>query len=316
MYSPSGRTGPPYPGQDIRDFQRENIDISCLLQVQEISVAIAYIRATITKSPTSPVVLMGHSTGCQDLMHYLLSPTAADQPRPDITGVILQAPVSDREAILEEVATNPEAKTAYEATLSLAKSTPKDKHKSTLLPMDLTSPVFGSVPLYITRFLSVASPDSPESPESEDYFSSDLFDAHLTTTFGRIGSLQHLLASRNGGKKSILVMHGAVDRSIPPHVDKLALIARWKEFITKGDAKLDANSQVIEHANHDISGESLDAREARLVKMRSAVLHYLDEVVGSVGEEAHAVWERDMNAIKDEIYAQKLKDRTGEDAKL
>jgi hypothetical protein len=60
MYSPSGRTGPPYPGQDIRDFQRENIDISCLLQVQEISVAIAYIRATITKSRLDALSSLTH----------------------------------------------------------------------------------------------------------------------------------------------------------------------------------------------------------------------------------------------------------------
>jgi hypothetical protein len=37
---------------------------------------------------------MGHSTGCQDIMTYLLS----DPPLTPINGVILQAPVSDREA--------------------------------------------------------------------------------------------------------------------------------------------------------------------------------------------------------------------------
>jgi len=44
------------------------------------------------------IVLMGSSTGCQDVMEYLTGANAAKRPR--IDGGILQAPVSDREAII------------------------------------------------------------------------------------------------------------------------------------------------------------------------------------------------------------------------
>lgn len=44
------------------------------------------------------IILMGHSTGCQDAMQYLLT-KHSDTP---INGAILQASCSDREAFAEE----------------------------------------------------------------------------------------------------------------------------------------------------------------------------------------------------------------------
>lgn len=41
------------------------------------------------------VVIMGHSTGSQDVIHYLTSPSPS--PRPKVDGGIMQAPASDRE---------------------------------------------------------------------------------------------------------------------------------------------------------------------------------------------------------------------------
>ena len=255
---------------------------------------------------------MGHSTGCQDLMHYLVSPIPPSSPRPNISGIILQAPVSDREAILNEVDTDPSVKTAYETALSLATTTPRDKHKTTILPMDLTTPIFGPSPVNISRFLSLASPDSPGTPGMDDYFSSDLLDEHLASTFGLIGSLAHFLPSP-AHTKSILILQGADDEGIPSSVDKPAVISRWKNALVKGRATLDPNTAIIPHANHDISGESVEAKEARLVKMRSAVLHYLDSVVGGVGSGSHGIWERDLDEIKEESYAKRLERRTSMD---
>ncbi|KAJ9604820.1 hypothetical protein H2200_010935 [Cladophialophora chaetospira] len=277
--------------------------------VEEISVAISYIRTTITKSSTSPIVLMGHSTGCQDLMHYLVSPVSPSSPRPNISGIILQAPVSDREAILHDVETDSAVKTAYETALSIASTTPKDKHKTTILPMHLTTPILGPAPVNISRFLSLASPDSPGTPSMDDYYSSDLLDERLASTFGAIGSLSHFLPSPTQ-TKTILILHGTDDKSVPPSVDKAALISRWKDALIKGKAALDPNTAIIPHANHDISGDSVEAREARLVKMRSAVLHYLDSVVGGVGPGSHGVWERDLDEIKEESYKRRLERRT------
>lgn len=255
---------------------------------------------------------MGHSTGCQDLMHYLVSPTSPSSSRPSVSGIILQAPVSDREAILNEVESDPSVRTAYENALSMASSTPKDKHKSTILPMDLTAPMFGPAPVNINRFLSLASPDSPGTPSMDDYYSSDLLDERLASTFGVIGSISHFLPSPSQAK-SILILHGTDDESVPPSIDKAKLISRWKGALVKGNGTLDPNTMIISHANHDISGDSVDAKEARLVKMRSAVLHYLDNVVGGVGAGPHGVWERDLDEIKEQLYAKRLERRTSMD---
>ncbi len=285
-------------------------------QVEEMEAAISYIRSNITTTQPSHIVLMGHSTGCQDLMHYLLSPTGS--PRPSISGAVFQAPVSDREAILHEVETSEAARNAYETALSICSDTPVAKHKSMILPLDVMTPLFGPAPVSVSRFLSLASPDSPGTPSMDDYFSSDLLDERLAETFGRVGSLTHLLPSQAGtGTKSILMLHGTEDKSVPSHIDKASLISRWKDFLSKGGARLDPNTAIIEHANHDISGETVEVREARLVKMRSAVLHYLDDRVGGVGEGAHAVWKGDADAIKEEGYAKRLERRTSvDDSKL
>ncbi|OCT45774.1 hypothetical protein CLCR_01666 [Cladophialophora carrionii] len=297
-------------------------------QVEEIAMAISYIRDTITQSPTAPVVLMGHSTGCQDSFHYLVSPVSPSPRRPDISGAILQAPVSDREAILHELETNPSAKADYDATLAIIKTTPVEKYKTTILPMDLTKSLFGPSPVSISRFLSLVSPDSPAQPSIDDYFSSDLSDERLNATFGQIGHVAHLVPPpARKSQRSILVLQGADDRSIPPHVDKAALINRWKVAVESSGstATLSRHSAIIEHATHDIAGSSIQAKEARLVKMRSAVLRYLGDTVGGVedgvGQPNHEhapwkIWERDMKAIQREREANKSQEKGVEESKL
>ncbi|EXJ60850.1 hypothetical protein A1O7_05003 [Cladophialophora yegresii CBS 114405] len=296
--------------------------------VEEIATAISYIRDNITQSPATPVILMGHSTGCQDSFHYLVSPISPSSPRPNISGAILQAPVSDREAILHELETNSSAKAAYDATLAVIRSTPFEKYKTTILPFDLMTPLFGPSPVSISRFLSLVSPDSPTQPSMDDYFSSDLSDERLKATFGQIGHVAHLVPPpAQKSQRSILVLQGADDQSIPPHVDKAALLSRWKAAIESSGstAPLSRHSAIIEHATHDIAGSSIQAKEARLVKMRSAVLRYLEDTVGGVGDGAGQpdheyapwkIWERDMKAIQNEREANKAREKTVEESKL
>ncbi|KIX99523.1 uncharacterized protein Z520_05099 [Fonsecaea multimorphosa CBS 102226] len=279
--------------------------------VKEIAAAITYIRDTITQSPSTPVVLMGHSTGCQDLMHYLISPVSTSSARPNISGAILQAPVSDREAILHSASESSAAKASYEACLQVAYSTPREKHKTTIIPLDVITPLFGPVPVTVFRFLSLASPDSPEKPAMDDYYSSDLSDQRLRETFGLIGAVPHLLqpSSGHGGTKSLLILQGANDQSIPPTVDKPHLLSRWKSALeSTGEAALSRHSLIIPHAKHDISGESKEARRARLVVMRGAVLKYLEDVVGGIdapsrvddsnGTSPWAILEKDLKDIE------------------
>ncbi|OAG41916.1 hypothetical protein AYO21_03919 [Fonsecaea monophora] len=283
--------------------------------VEEIAAAITYIRDTITESPSTPVVLMGHSTGCQDLMHYLVSPVAtSSSPRPTISGAILQAPVSDREAILHATSESAAAKEDYDSMLQIASSTPKEKHKTAVLPMDLTTPIFGSAAVTISRFLSLASPTSPENPGMDDYYSSDLSDQRLRETFGRIGAVGHFQPSSQVGKKSLLVLQGADDKSIPPTVNKAHLLSRWKVALeSSAEATLSPHSAIIPHAVHDISGSTNETRRARLVVMRGAVLKYLQDMVGGIDpppgpddDSARRPWailQRDLDEIESEDNA-------------
>lgn len=288
----------------------------CFLQVEEISTAINYIRSSITRSPTSPVVLMGHSTGCQDLMHYLVSEVppktkaktntknnqstsaSASASRPTISGAIFQAPVSDREAIMRDVNDDPPTRESYESCLSIAASTPEDKHATTILPLHVSRLCLGPAPLSIKRFLSLASPGSPENPGMDDYFSSDLTDRRLVDTFGRIGAAAHLQVSKRqhddnkssddvGSGKTVLFLPSGSDEHVPSTIDKALLLSRWKRAIESrgAAASLSPHSQIIPNALHDISGPSVEARTARLIDMRGAVLRYLDDVVGDIDGE-------------------------------
>jgi alpha-beta hydrolase superfamily lysophospholipase len=288
-------------------------------QVEEISTAIQYIRDSVTQSPNTPVVIMGHSTGCQDVMHYLCSPTSSKETagpsgaagagaRSWISGAVMQAPVSDREAILHSVNTEQKTKTAYDASMAIADQTPRDKYSTTILPTDVSKHIVGPAPINITRFLSLASPASPAHPSMDDYFSSDLSDHHLGRTFGRIGAATHFQSDR----KHVLVLESGSDEAVPASIDKELLLSRWRKATEAGSdsATLSPDSLVVPHAKHDISGTSLDARTARLVDMRGAVLRYLQAMVGEVGGEkddytqtpqaAWAIWNRDRDEIEAE----------------
>ena len=63
---------------------------------QEMAACVAHLRTTPSKR-SGKVVLMGHSTGCQDIVAYLLSSRRAMDPLTKIDAAVLQAPVSDRE---------------------------------------------------------------------------------------------------------------------------------------------------------------------------------------------------------------------------
>ena len=258
-----------------RNFGTFNLD----RDVDEIETCIKFIRSNIGNTNTR-IVLLGHSTGCQDTFTYVYA--ASKSPRPPIQGAILQAAVSDREGALHTFTTQPNVKTLYDQCMALISSTPSEHHKSTVLPMHWTLPIFGPVPMSITRFLSLISPSSPSNPSQEDLFSSDLPSSILSKTFGEIGSvaspLQPLPSSQ---KKSMMVLLSGNDEYCPPSVDKLDLLTRWKTAAAeKKGGELHSQSQVIENALHDLSGSSEEQGYARQVVFRKAVLSYLSDVLG------------------------------------
>ena len=238
--------------------------------VTEISKAVEYVqsyKADKNQSQGEPgiVVIMGHSTGSQGVLHYLHSPnplpSTPNHKRPPVDGAILQAPVSDREALIKGIkegtgTDSPQAlEKLFAEIVALAKANPGSGGTEFLLPLAMTKRIGLSedVPVSSRRFLSLTSPDSPESPLEDDLFSSDLTDERLKQTFGMVGTRGLL-------KKSLLVVPGGADEYVPDWVDKEKLLKRW-ETVTKenaaGNARIwDENSGLVPGAHHSPGGES------------------------------------------------------------
>ena len=248
--------------------------------VDEIEACIKFIRSTPRLgNADTKIALLGHSTGCQDTFTYVYSQPKS--PRPHIQGAILQAAVSDREGAMNSVSTNSEVKTLYDQCMKLISSTPAEHHKSTVLPMHWTTPMFGPAPMTIARFLSLVSPDSPNNPSADDLFSSDIPDSELAKTFGKVGSnscpLQPLPSSQ---KRTMMILLSGADEYCPAFVDKAALLSRWKKAIESGGGELHDQSQVIENGLHDLSGSSKEQEYAGQAVFRKVVLSYLSDVLG------------------------------------
>lgn len=238
--------------------------------IEEIGQCVRFIRdlkADRIPGATSKhakIVVMGHSTGSQDVLHYLHAPNPVPKTeidiglqymhRPELDGAIMQAPVSDREAVqaIMKSASDPqEARSAYDQLVSSAKIEPWAAGRfDSILPMQMTAKLGlpGDAPLSARRFLSLVSPDSPEKPSQDDLFSSDLNDKRLQETFGQI-------ATRGILQSKLLVLYSGSDEWCPPWVEKERLMQRWQQATEAGGAKWDENSGVVPNASHNVQDD-------------------------------------------------------------
>lgn len=198
--------------------------------MDELSTIVKYFRG----QRKGKIVLMGHSTGCQDCMHYTSS-VAPSGEREAIDGIILQAPVSDREAMVHELPAE-----IYEQGNNLAREWIADGRAEDCLPLALTSGIFGSCPVSARRWLSLASPDGKGE---DDYFSSDLPDERLGETFGR-------------ARLPVLVLMGERDEYVPPQVDRKKMVDRWVGVVRGSGGVVDKTSQdLLGGACHNLNGD-------------------------------------------------------------
>ncbi|KAL2158819.1 hypothetical protein VTH06DRAFT_4011 [Thermothelomyces fergusii] len=273
-----------YQGWGFGHLDRDTDEIAqCIRHIQEYKTA--------EYGGPGKLVLMGHSTGSQCVLHYLSRPNphAAEPPpfdrglehlvRPAVDGAIMQAPVSDREALQLIMRdgflgrTPAELRDAFDRLVALAReAVARDPARDSMLPISLTTQ-FGypaNTPVSCRRFLSLASPDSPAAPAEDDTFSSDLPDGQLARTFGMIrprGLLRHTL---------MVLMSGA-DQAVPDWVDKEALLQRWRRAADAHDPPVwDARrSGLIPGASHALSND--DQAEPRAFLVRR-VLDYIAEL--------------------------------------
>lgn len=207
--------------------------------------------------PGGKIILLGHSTGSQDVMHYLIS----DGERPPIDGGILQAGASDREFLASIIPLD-----QYENGIKLAREYISDGRGEDILPRSVSGPLFPS-PVSANRFISLTSP-GPDHAGEDDYFSSDFNDERIKRTFGKLGS--------TGTRVSLL--YGGNDQYVPEAVDKVGLLGKWVRHIREGGGVVDEDAGIISGATHTLEegGEPTEDLKRR-------VLGFLDRLEKSAG---------------------------------
>jgi pimeloyl-ACP methyl ester carboxylesterase len=202
---------------------------------REIGDCVKYFK---NLRPGKRVVLMGHSTGCQDAMEYVVGKDA--DKRPAIDGIILQGGVSDREA-WEDMLSEGEQREALNAVIKTAKEMidqGKEKEIMSRRGNEVVKEMGGPVTAYRTYSMLAKGGD-------DDYFSTDLSDEHFRTTFGRIPKTT-----------PICFLLGSEDPYVPTSIDKAGLLQRWTKIIREGGGVVDdEDGGVVPGAHHNLDGD-------------------------------------------------------------
>ncbi|KAL8692000.1 MAG: hypothetical protein Q9218_002892 [Villophora microphyllina] len=221
--------------------------------ISELAQCITNILSLPSKKH-GKIVLMGNSTGCQDVLGYLSFPPTTEEERwggerPRVEGGILQAPVSDREAI--EMIYPKEDLERYNA---LARQFVKDGRGEEVLPNEVSLPLLGARTT-ASRWLSLSSP-APEHKGQDDMFSSDFSASRFDETFG--------MAGRRGA--ALMVLFSGNDGFVPKSVDKESLVERMEKAFVDAGGKLGKGSGVLPGASHTVKEEG-DVREDLLKRV-------------------------------------------------
>ncbi|ESW96626.1 hypothetical protein KL918_000582 [Ogataea parapolymorpha] len=195
----------------------------------EISLLVEYLRSERGGS-REKVVLMGHSTGCQDTIQYLAK-YGPKEPAKQVEGGILQAAVSDREAIFHELQKQGKGWEELEELNALARNYVSEGREYELLPKKY-SDLFLGAPINAYRWLSLAT-----KLGDDDFFSSDLTLRDNKKTFGMV-------------TRPIMVLNSEKDQFYPDYVDKQALMNQWK--LATPDKFWSPHSGLIPGALHNI----------------------------------------------------------------
>ena len=173
------------------------------------------------------VVLVGHSTGCQDAVTLLLPGLCPAADRALLAGIVLHAPVSDREWI----STLPDGMAARTAAAQAMVARGEGEQ---LLPRGEGLPM--SVPTSAQRWVDLAVRGG-----ADDMFSSDLSREELGQRLGHVDV-------------RTLILRCGKDECVPAGVDAAALGARLRAAAASG-GKADVELVCLEGARHTPRGE-------------------------------------------------------------
>lgn len=199
--------------------------------------------------------LVGHSTGCQNSIHFLKN--GDDDMVARTKSVALQAPVSDREHAMMEP--------NYEENIRLARQMKEDGKGNEMMPRS----AFWA-PITASRFASLQDVGG-----DDDFFSSDLSDSEMAERLGHVG----VWGKAHSGY--LLAAYSGADEYVPDHVDKGKLLERMcaamngPDEATEGDTgkRPVATPLMVATANHNLSEAGGDG-----AKFVEAVAEQLDAI--------------------------------------
>ncbi|KAL3240016.1 uncharacterized protein RNJ42_05059 [Nakaseomyces bracarensis] len=167
--------------------------------INEIEMLIKYLKSEAGGN-RDKIILMGHSTGSQDVIHYILKKGSYG-----IDAAVLQGSCSDREAFADEVGIE-ELNKLNELPLKLVSEGKGDE----LLPSVYANQM-GGTPVTAYRWSSLMTKGG-----DDDYFSSDLGEEAWKSTLGQITI-------------PFLVAYPENDEFVPSFIDKVKLLKTWEK---------------------------------------------------------------------------------------
>ncbi|CED84941.1 Predicted hydrolases or acyltransferases (alpha/beta hydrolase superfamily) [Phaffia rhodozyma] len=214
----------------------------------EIEQAVDHLRA-IGKTN---IVLLGHSTGCQQIMEYLVQPKKSNgKLRSTINRAIIQAPVSDREANTDSPSYDPKIQEKLQA---LYDNTPGDARRDTLCPPEICK-YFG-LDVTVYRAWSTLCPGG-----DDDYFSTDL-PLTSSTTPSVLRPLDQTFGKLPKDVPLFVIFSGADEYTPNPEKTQPALLDNWTRAAftnspdapssTAGASKGSIRGIIVPGASHNV----------------------------------------------------------------
>lgn len=190
---------------------------------QSISRLLEHLR---TKHHKRKFFLLGHSTGCQDILYFFAHIATFTQ---DIAGIVLQGPSSDRAYKQAQNAAHLSGMLTHAQELVSS-----GRSKETFMPPAAESPTF---PITAERFLSLYALRG-----TDDMFTSDLCDDEFALGFANVPPHCRLL-----------IVFSAADETVPASVDAAEVQRKFRQAAVRLSA---CDILTIDGADHAISQES------------------------------------------------------------
>ncbi|KAF2710133.1 DUF1749-domain-containing protein [Pleomassaria siparia CBS 279.74] len=207
---------------------------------RELAACVKYFQQLRGKDETK-IVVMGHSTGCQDAMELCVG---SGKEQVQLAGVILQGGVSDREAFTD-IATRNGMKAEFNAIVEKAEKLVAEGKGSQIMQKEgnPVAEMLGS-PMTAYRTSSLLSLGG-----DDDYFSSDLSDQALELTFGKWPE-----------ETPLCFLLGEEDPYVPASVVKQDLLDRWTKVVRKhGGTVDDVHGGLVKGAKHNLNDNPKEA---------------------------------------------------------